>query len=166
MALYKTASEGSVELTPLSVHRFVHDIARLFRHVSKRRISLRTVAPGRDLHVMADPVQMGKAFAGLARYESDIIGNKEITIEAKLLPIEADIAGMRKGCGCALLSIVAGVASTSGLSKRAARDGMRGALAAIRVIIKKHNGCLRIFRNQSRTTFNIYLPLVGRIEGG
>jgi hypothetical protein len=149
----------------LNVNHFILESVQMLRRMVKKRVRLQAVLADRDVRVMADWGKMSQVFASIVAYGSEIIRKGgTITILAKLLPIENDL--LEKGTGrCALLS----VSSTDVAPKRSgsdpghkgrARKSVRHAFSAIRSVIGKHNGSIRILRQQGKAQFNIYLPVL------
>ena len=149
----------------LNVNHFIQEVVQALRRIVKKRVRLRTVLADRDMRVMADQEKMSQVFATIVAYGSEIIRKGgTITILAKLLPIENDL--LEKGGGrCALLSVsstdVAADRSGSGPGhKGRAGKSVRRAFSAIRSVIGRHNGSVRVSRQQGKAQFNIYLPVL------
>jgi hypothetical protein len=162
LAPHKKEADG---LRLLNVNHFIQESVQVLRRMVKKRVRLQAVLADRDVRVMADWEKMSQVFATIVAYGSEIIQKGgTITILAKLLPIENDL--LEKGEGrCALLS----VSSTDVAPKRSgsdpghkgrARKSVRHAFSAIRSVIGKHNGSIRILRQQGKAQFNIYLPVL------
>ena len=164
LAPHKKEADG---LRLLNVNHFILESVQMLRRMVKKRVKLQAVLADRDVRVMADWGKMSQVFASIVAYGSEIIRKGgTITILAKLLPIENDL--LEKGGGrCALLSVsstdVAAKRSGSGSNhKGRARKSVRDAFSAIRSVIGKHNGSIRILRQQGKAQFNIYLPVLQR----
>ena len=162
LAPYKRKADG---LRLLNVNHFIQESVQMLRRMVKKRVKLQAVLADRDVRVMADREKMSRVFATIVAYGSEIIQKGgTITILAKLLPIESDL--VEKGGGrCALLSVsstdVAAKRSASGPGhKGRARKSVRRAFSAIRSVIGRHNGSIRILRQQGKAQFNIYLPVL------
>ena len=164
LAPHKKEADG---MKLLNVNHFIQESVQMLRRMVKKKVRLQAVLADRDVRVMADWEKMNRVFVSIVAYGSEIIRKGgTITILARLLPIENDL--LEKGTGrCALLSVsstdVEAKRSGSGSNhKGRARKSVRHAFSAIRSIIGKHNGSIRILRQQGKAQFNIYLPVLHR----
>lgn len=154
-ATYKEEGDG------LNINHFMQEVVQALRRMVKNRVKLHVVPADRDVRVMADREKMRQVLASIVTYGSEIIRKGgTITLLARLLSIENDL--LEKGEGrCALLSVTStDVAAERSGHKGIARENVRRAFRAIRAIIEKHNGSIRIMRQRGKAQFNIYLPVL------
>ena len=143
-------------LSPLNLNDFIREAVQ--RTVAKK-VRLRAVPADSDVRVMADSEEMSRVLAALVAYGSEIIRKGgTITILARMLPIENAL--LERG-GCALLSVSStDVDRSCRGADRIGRRSVRRAFRAIRSVIRGYNGSVRVLRQQGKTAFNIYLPVL------
>jgi hypothetical protein len=149
----------------LNVNHFIQEVVQSLRRIVEKRVRLQAVLADRDMRVVADREEMSRVFATIVAYGSGIIQRGgTITILARLLPIKYDLLG--KGGGrCALLSVSSTDVVTHGSGpdrdrRGRAGKGAQGAYSAIRSVIGRYNGSVRILRQEGTAQFNIYLPVL------
>jgi hypothetical protein len=156
-APYRRKADG---LRLLNVNDFIREAVQAVRRSVGKKVRLHAVPADEDVRVMADREKMSQVLATLVASGSEIIQEGGIiTMLAKMLPIENAL--LERGGGCALLSVSStDVDQSCSGAGRMTRKSVRRAFRAIRSVIRGHNGSVRVLRQEGKTAFNIYLPVL------
>lgn len=146
----------------LHINHFMEEISRFLSDTTAATVKIGAVQ--KAAYLLVDEREMAKAFSGITRYLGEIAAYAAtVTISGGLLPIAGELSQTK---GCALVSIsIDHYRSQFGAFTRKRRTAMRRALAGVRRIVEMHNGVMRTWRQWEEARFNIYLPVLYRIQG-
>jgi len=145
----------------LNVNDLIRDVMQAMQGTVEKKVKLQAIPADRDVRVMADREDMGRALETLVAYGSEIIRKGgTVTMLVKMLPIENALL-KSSGGGCALLSVSSkDVDRSCSGANHMARKSLRRAFRVIRSVILGYNGSVRVLRQQGSAAFNIYLPVL------
>lgn len=145
----------------LHINNFIEEISRFLSDATAATVKIGAVQ--KAAYLLVDEREMVKAFSNITRYVGEIAAYAAtVTVSGGLLPVAGEMSQTK---GCALVSISIDRYRTQfGAFTRKRRTAMRRALAGVRRVVEMHNGVMRTWRQWEEARFNIYLPVLCRVQ--
>jgi hypothetical protein len=141
-----SVSSGRVKPLPLGIDRIVETLSATLVKAGARKVE--AAVYGQTARLAMDEKEMNRAFDTFGRAVAE---GAAVTILGGLVAIESGEIG--RNSECALLSVTIRTDRTAALP-------LREALTALRAIIWKHCGSMRLRRQHKETQFSLYLPVL------
>ena len=133
----------------LGIDRVVENLSATLIRTGARQVEV--TIPDRPVRLAVEEDRIDEAFAALSEA---VARGAVVTIFGDLLPIYTGETDGDKGC--ALLSV--SVAGGQTVAKKLVRD----ALSAVRGVVKKQSGFLRVREGRGELRLSLYLPVMHR----